>query len=123
MPISSNYLYLQVYSESQLTSFDMLLVCRIDNYYAIDKAQELFTPEHSDLSKEPVIVSLRRPGAKKLRFMSTTDAVCHGFAGYSSAHPYNDVSISTVPDIKTTEMESWFPVFIPLEKPLQFPRI
>ena len=120
MPVSSYYLYQQVCSETQSSPFDMILVCRMANYYAIDKAQELFTFEHSDLSKEPV------PGAnersKKIRFMSTTDTVCHGFAGYFSAHLYGDVSISTVPDIKTIGMESWFPVFIPLEKPLQLPR-
>lgn len=118
-PICSQRMYEEVHSRKLYGPhvFDQIYVVRLSNHYGIDDPQELFTFEHRDLSRKPIEGSNQR--FKTLSFRSRVDTVCHGFAGYFSANLFGYTSISTVPSDKTPFMESWFPAFIPIEKPIR----
>lgn len=117
-PISSYRMYQQMKDirTSTNNTFDQIYVVRLANYYMISDTKELFTFEHRNLSIR------RQEGENQRRstltFTATCDTLCHGFAGYFSANLFGSTNISTVPSEKTRHMESWFPVFIPIEEPI-----
>jgi hypothetical protein len=51
-------------------------------------------------------------------FAANADAVLHGFSGTFESLLYGDVYLSTVPRTHTPDMYSWFPLFIPLDRPV-----
>ncbi|WBW72063.1 type II protein arginine N-methyltransferase Skb1 [Schizosaccharomyces osmophilus] len=59
-----------------------------------------------------------------VRFQATNPGVLHGFAGYFEATLYKNISLSTLPttmEEKSPDMFSWFPIYIPIEKPMYVP--
>ncbi|EPY54252.1 type II protein arginine N-methyltransferase Skb1 [Schizosaccharomyces cryophilus OY26] len=58
------------------------------------------------------------------RFQATNPGVLHGFAGYFEATLYKNISLSTLPttmEEKSPDMFSWFPIYVPVEKPMYIP--
>lgn len=96
--------------------FDRIYLSRFANCYNIAAPVPLFSFNHDDVSKNPEDRSNERYA--KLVFYSKTNTVCHGFAGYFTAKLFGSVKLSTLYTDKTPEMESWFPVFIPLDQPV-----
>ncbi|XP_028967936.1 protein arginine N-methyltransferase 5-like [Galendromus occidentalis] len=52
-----------------------------------------------------------------LSWESKTSCIFHGFAGYFDCVLYKNIGISTHPKTHTHSMNSWFPVFIPIQQP------
>lgn len=100
--------------------YDQIYVCRLTNFYHISKPQLLFQFEHYDLSLAPEERCNER--YTQLTFYSKVDTVCHGFAGYFSSVLFGHVTISTLFENKTPNMDSWFPAYIPLKEPVQMPK-
>lgn len=101
-------------------AFDRIYVVKLTNYYLIGEPKKLFTFEHRNLC----IPASKRCNERftRLTFTANTDTVCHGFAGYFSAHLFGTTHISTVEGAATPNMNSWFPAFVPLEQPVQLTR-
>ncbi|OQR67362.1 protein arginine N-methyltransferase 5-like [Tropilaelaps mercedesae] len=53
----------------------------------------------------------------ELSFVSKSSCMFHGFAGYFDCVLYKDIMISTEPTTHTPEMNSWFPIYIPISEP------
>lgn len=119
-PISCQKIWQELYvrnnAEIGLAAFDRIHVCRFANIYTIDAEQRLFNFEHCDISQPPVEGQNER--YTRLSFLTRVQTICHGFAGYFKSKLYGDVVISTVPSDKTPTMESWFPMYIPIEQPV-----
>lgn len=118
-PISCQKIWQEVFVRSLVedkSAFDRLHVCRFANIYTIDSEQKLFSFHHKDISRPPVEYQNER--YVKLQFTAQVRTVCHGFAGYFKAKLYDDVVISTLPNDKTPTMESWFAMYIPLQRPV-----
>lgn len=113
-------LYTEKYVNRQEYVYDKIYVVRLANYYAISRPQQLFTFEHLDLSLPPEQRCNKR--YRKLEFLSKVDTVCHGFAGYFSAQLFSEVRISILLGQETVDMNSWYPVFIPLDNPIPMPK-
>ncbi|KAI8984574.1 PRMT5 arginine-N-methyltransferase-domain-containing protein [Mycotypha africana] len=47
------------------------------------------------------------------------DMIMHGLAGYFECELYGDVTLSILPSTHSPNMFSWFPIFFPLQKPVQ----
>eukprot|EP00923_Selenidium_pygospionis_P002191 GHVN01003385.1.p1 GENE.GHVN01003385.1~~GHVN01003385.1.p1 ORF type:complete len:1062 (-),score=214.21 GHVN01003385.1:109-3294(-) len=56
---------------------------------------------------------------KQIRFIASSDATVHGFAGYFHCQLYQDVTLSIHPMMASEGMFSWFPLFIPINRPYQ----
>ncbi|KAK9721196.1 hypothetical protein K7432_003590 [Basidiobolus ranarum] len=54
-------------------------------------------------------------------FTSTNGGVLHGLAGYFDSALYKGVDISIHPETHTPSMFSWFPIYFPIETPIQVP--
>lgn len=84
------------------------------NYNEIAAAKPLFTfdhPNHDSFINNNRYASIS---------FDVQDAVTiHGFSGYFEAVLYKDVMLSIVPYNHTPNMFSWFPLFIPLTKPVR----
>lgn len=48
------------------------------------------------------------------------DVTCHGFAGYFECVLYKDILMSIHPETHSKDMFSWFSIFFPLEKAMEF---
>lgn len=119
-PISAARVWQDLYTRNtneDVSAFDRIHVCRFANIYSIAEEKELFSFQHHDISAQPVVGQNER--YTKLTFKTQNKCVCHGFAGYFEATLYDDVTISTTPSNKTLTMESWFPMYIPLEQPIK----
>ncbi|XP_022667185.1 protein arginine N-methyltransferase 5-like isoform X2 [Varroa jacobsoni] len=53
----------------------------------------------------------------ELSFKSKSSCTFHGFAGYFDCVLYKDIIISIEPSTHTPEMNSWFPMYIPISDP------
>lgn len=118
-PISSYRLHQEINCQMNFPKhhpFDTIYVVKITNHYMIDKPKKLFTFEHS----KPNIPFWKKDNTRycKLNFKSSTNVPCHGFGAYFDAVLYKDVKLSTVPGSSTPNMHSWFPAFIPIERPI-----
>lgn len=119
-PICSYKQYQEVHKLTKARNrfpFDEIYVSKLSNCYLISRPQELFHFDHHDLTIPAEQKCNER--FKSLTFWSETDTVCHGFAGYFSAHLFGTTHMSIVEGTGTPGMESWFPAFIPLEEPIQ----
>lgn len=54
----------------------------------------------------------------KMTFVSKNNALLHGFAGFFETQLYSKVWLSIKPDTHTPEMRSWFPMYFPINKPV-----
>ena len=102
--------------------FETSYVVNIHNYYSPWTAQPLFTFEHKEgeLKKHPKERSNDR--FKVLSFENNPlDIVVHGFAGYFETVLYKDFKLSINPETFSQGMFSWFPIFFPLQNPIEVP--
>lgn len=56
---------------------------------------------------------------KSLSFPIDYSVTIHGFAGYFDCSLYKDIGFSTVPETHSPGMFSWFPMFIPITRPIR----
>jgi len=119
-PIQSSKLYNEVRSSYDLDKnpqahFETPYVVHLQNRIELAKAQPLFTFEHPSKNGHPV--DNTRFGTRT--FTVTMDSVLHGFGGYFECTLYKDIMISINPATHSQGMFSWFPIFFPLNTPVQ----
>ena len=56
---------------------------------------------------------------RQLSFAIDHALTIHGFAGYFDCSLYKDIGFSTVPETHSPGMFSWFPMFLPITRPLR----
>lgn len=95
--------------------FETPYVVHIVNKYVIDSSQQLFTFKHPNLEQVPIDNS--RYGT--LTYHCRQNCVLTGFAGYFTCDLYRGIMLSTEPRTHTKDMMSWFPIFFPLNSPVQ----
>lgn len=121
-PITSYKIYQNIsrrkHVELDKFAFDRIYVCKLQNVHAISEPKALFGFSHLDVSEPPCKKSTNER-YMRLNFTSSDNTICHGFGGYFRAALFGTKFISTVPESKTSNMESWFPAFIPLECPIE----
>ena len=59
---------------------------------------------------------------KSLSFACDEACLLHGFCGSFLSVLFGDVTLSTVPENPTPQMNSWFPLFLPLGAPVTVAR-
>ncbi len=100
-----------------MNRFDMPYVVKINAGTMLCEPQPCFTFAHT------VSADLRTTNERhaQLRFVPVGSAgavwTCHGFVGYFSSQLYGDVLLSTVPSTHTPNMQSWFPIYFPIDVP------
>eukprot|EP01035_Chromulina_nebulosa_P019600 gene19599-25505_t len=56
---------------------------------------------------------------KSLEFISPYTTTIHGFSGTFESYLYKDVLLSIQPSTHTEDMYSWFPIYLPLSRPVR----
>ncbi|XP_015782762.1 protein arginine N-methyltransferase 5 isoform X2 [Tetranychus urticae] len=98
---------------------DYHYVSLMKGFYPIDSPKVLFTFEHTELSKCPKERDNQR--YKVLEFKADIDCILHGFAGYFDCTLIKGIDLSIAPHNFTEDLISWFPMWIPLSKPVDVP--
>lgn len=119
-PIQSIKLYNEIRNtrpadKTNQCCFETPYVVHIVNKYLIDTSQQLFTFKHPNFEQDPI--DNDRYGT--LTFHCRQNCVLTGFAGYFTCDLYRGIMISTEPRTHTKDMMSWFPIFFPIDTPLQ----
>lgn len=115
-PIQSHKLYSEVKaikSRDIYSHFEAPYVVLLQNKFMIDDPQRLFTFSHPN--RDRVTDNSRY---EKLTFVAKENAVLHGFSGYFDTMLYKNVMLSIEPRTHSPKMFSWFPIFFPLENPI-----
>ncbi|XP_039298075.1 protein arginine N-methyltransferase 5-like [Nilaparvata lugens] len=56
---------------------------------------------------------------KVLEFNVKSKCILHGFAGYFHTLLYGDIVLSTIPDNHTSGLFTWFPIYFPIQNPVE----
>lgn len=95
------------------------VVC-LHSCHILAEAKPVFEFVHPDYTYNPQ-ENLSNSGIfstmKFCEFEVKESSTIHGFAGYFDCTLYKDIGFSTVPHMASEGMFSWFPMFIPVEKP------
>ncbi|XP_065187901.1 protein arginine N-methyltransferase 5-like [Sycon ciliatum] len=91
-------------------------VVRLHNVSVLSQAQAVFNFTHPNRPQPGAAIDNER--YVTLRFVSSTDGLMHGFAGYFDTALYKDVMLSILPETHSPGMFSWFPMFFPLKEPI-----
>ncbi|EEB05578.1 type II protein arginine N-methyltransferase Skb1 [Schizosaccharomyces japonicus yFS275] len=86
--------------------------------------QPLWAFHHPDRAAIQHVDNTHNKRHAHVRFQVSTPGVVHGFAGYFEATLYKDISLSILPttmDVKSPDMFSWFPMYIPVQNPIYVP--
>lgn len=104
---------LQAYDD--VKQFETPFVAKLHRFSSLAEPQPVFTFQHPNLEAD--IVNDRQC---HLSFEGQSHAaICHGFAGYFDSKLYGDVHLSILPSTHTSGMFSWFPIYFPLQEPVQ----
>lgn len=120
-PIMSHKLFSEAtsglsYDERGQSSLDCSYVVYLNNHYRIAEPKMLFQFRHENLTMHPNQRNNSRFAT--LSFEAKIDSTCHGFGGYFDTVLYEDITLSIVPGQETPRMFSWFPIWIPLQRPI-----
>ena len=104
---------LQAYDD--LEHFETPFVAKLHRFTPLAEPQAVFTFHHPNRSKD-----IDNSRYSQLVFeASAHPRVCHGFAGFFDAVLYKQVHLSILPATHTPNMASWFPIYFPVQQPVQ----
>ena len=107
------FLFLQAYEDTE--HFETPFVAKLHRFTPLAEPQAVFTFSHPNRS-HPIDNSRHC----QLVFEPTGQpAICHGFAGYFDAVLYKQIHLSILPSTHTANMASWFPIYFPIQQPVQ----
>ncbi|KRX10596.1 hypothetical protein PPERSA_05416 [Pseudocohnilembus persalinus] len=89
---------------------DITYLVYMNTKYYTSKIQSVFTFTHPNQNQ-------KFKQFKSLKFNFTENNYLHGLAGFFESVLHSDVLMSINPDTHTPDMLSWFPIFIPFDKP------
>ncbi|KAL2315735.1 Protein arginine N-methyltransferase skb1 [Schizosaccharomyces pombe] len=101
-----------------MNSFDFLAA---DDEF---RFQSLWSFHHPNKDSEVYTKNLHNKRFASVRFQASSPGILHGFAGYFEATLYKDISLSIMPatmEAKSPDMFSWFPIYMPIKKPMYVP--
>lgn len=105
----------QVWSKARLRSSNGLetpYVVRLRQAELIADPQRVWTFTHPCSSRSS------SHKVAKLSFVSALRSRVYGIAGYFEAELFSGISLSTLPGRATPGLNSWFPMFFPIERPI-----
>lgn len=111
VPVMSEFLWAKALNEEKIQN---ILVIPLDTASFIADSQIGFAFCYPDLKNENVLYK-----RKHFSFTVKCDSVCHGVGGWFNSTLFDDIKFSTSPVDDNSEIFSWFPVFIPFEKPFK----
>ncbi|KAJ3154552.1 hypothetical protein HDU86_004681 [Geranomyces michiganensis] len=128
-PMSSTKLHGEVTSYKDLEHVETPYVVKFRAVHELADPQAVWTFSHPDRRVGGVVgMDLGSPNFNihntryaARTFVTATDSLMHGVAGYFEATLYKDVMISIHPKTHSPGMFSWFPIFFPLKTPLHLP--
>ncbi|KAJ3175875.1 hypothetical protein HDU87_005703 [Geranomyces variabilis] len=128
-PMSSTKLHGEVTSYKDLEHVETPYVVKFRAVHELADPQPVWTFTHPDRRVGGVVgIDLGSPNFNihntryaARTFVTATDSLMHGVAGYFEATLYKDVMISIHPKTHSPGMFSWFPIFFPLKTPLHLP--
>jgi len=104
---------LQAYDD--LEHFETPFVAKLHRFTPLAEPQAVFTFHHPNKSEH-----IDNSRCCQLSFeASAHPGICHGFAGYFDAVLYKQVHLSILPSTHTPNMSSWFPIYFPIQQPVQ----
>ncbi|KAG4305086.1 hypothetical protein PORY_001256 [Pneumocystis oryctolagi] len=130
-PLMTPKLYGNILRMKDPSAFESFYVVWLHSMYYLVQDNEnrfqalwKFSHPNSDYSSCEKNSNLHNTRRSKNTFNVSSKGILHGFAGYFEAVLYDDIELSTRPDmidIKSKDMISWFPAFFPLKVPLYIP--
>lgn len=106
-------LWPQAYEDTE--HYETPFVAKLHRFTPLAEPQPVFTFSHPN--RHCAIDNSRHC---QLTFESMGQpAICHGFAGYFDAVLYKQIHLSILPSTHTPNMASWFPIYFPIQQPLQ----
>ncbi|CAO3664125.1 unnamed protein product [Rhizopus stolonifer] len=122
-PMASNRLFNNVSEYKSLTSFETPYVVMFRQFCLLASPEELWTFEHPNKKNIPKdgdpLNNCHNQRYSRAEFLVKHDTIMHGFAGYFDCKLYGDTHISIHPDTHSPDMFSWFPIFFPVQTPIQ----
>ncbi|DBA92605.1 TPA: hypothetical protein ACH3X1_002824 [Trebouxia sp. C0004] len=114
-PITTAKLWNDVKAYDDLKHFETPFVAKLHRFTPLAEPQAVFTFHHPNKSEH-----IDNSRYCQLKFeASAHPGVCHGFAGYFDAVLYKQVHLSILPSTHTPNMSSWFPIYFPIQQPVQ----
>jgi protein arginine N-methyltransferase 5 len=134
-PLMAPKLHTTLKRSTDATSFEMPYVVLLSQCrYLAPQYEPLWhfhhpndnTPDIHGLLTSPasLVAQKRNKRFGRVSFDIEATSVCHGIAGFFESILYDDVELSTVPDtidLKSPDMQSWFPIFFPLKDAVHLP--
>ncbi|KAL3148615.1 Protein arginine N-methyltransferase 5 [Trebouxia sp. C0009 RCD-2024] len=114
-PITTAKLWNDVKAYEDTEHYETPFVAKLHRFTPLADPQPVFTFSHPNTA-QPIDNSRYC----QLTFESTGEsAICHGFAGYFDAVLYKQIHLSILPSTHTPNMASWFPIYFPIQQPVQ----
>ncbi|KAL0038065.1 hypothetical protein WJX79_000828 [Trebouxia sp. C0005] len=114
-PITTAKLWNDVKAYDDLEHFETPFVAKLHRFTPLAEPQAVFTFHHPNESQH-----IDNSRYCQLSFEALAHpGVCHGFAGYFDAVLYKQVHLSILPSTHTPNMSSWFPIYFPIQQPVQ----
>ncbi|ORX44093.1 Skb1 methyltransferase [Hesseltinella vesiculosa] len=125
-PLSSTKLHNEVASYKDLEHFETPYVVMFQQVCALADSKPLWTFDHPNpvfpcTPEGNPVNNLHNTRYQQVTFDVAKPMTMHGLAGYFESVLYKDVMISIHPDTHSPGMFSWFPIFFPLQSPVQVP--
>ncbi|CRG93966.1 protein arginine N-methyltransferase 5, putative [Plasmodium gallinaceum] len=115
-PISCSHLYHKLTQNNFAGSNEIFYVVNLYSYCNIseERPKECFYFEipNLDIKKD----NTHNNRYKNINFKIKTDSYLHGFLCYFKSQLYDDIYISIEPGSHTSNLHSWYPLFIPMNK-------
>lgn len=125
-PIASTSLHAKASSFGDSKHLEMPYVVKIRDYFSIAKSEKLWEFNHPNNQN---ICPIGHPDFNRhnqryssVKFQIKENTLIHGFAAYFECVLHKDVLMSINPSTHSSNMTSWFPMFIPLKEPLYLPK-
>ncbi|KTW28827.1 hypothetical protein T552_01456 [Pneumocystis carinii B80] len=128
-PVMAPKIYGNILQMKNDASFEMFYSIWLHSIHYLAKNnenmfQKLWNFSHPNPNYYDDNSNLHNTRKSKNTFNISSRGMLHGFAGYFEAVLYDNIKLSTLPNIideKLKDMVSWFPAFFPLKTPLYIP--
>ncbi|KAI9268732.1 PRMT5 arginine-N-methyltransferase-domain-containing protein [Sporodiniella umbellata] len=122
-PMASNRLFNSVSEYKSLSNFETPYVVMFRQFCQLASPEELWTFVHPNKKNIPAdgdpMNNSHNQRYNRAEFVVKQDTIMHGFAGYFDCKLYGNTHISIHPETHSPDMFSWFPIFFPVQTPIQ----
>ena len=118
-PVSYPYNYNKIKHISDYNYNQPFVVLPHKIYYPYNSVKELFTFNYPDKNSKFNISNSVEFDNLHFKNPEYNSVYIHGFMGFFSTVLYKDVYLTIIYNEKTQNMNSWFPIFFPIKRPLK----